>query len=105
MMGEFGPDEAPREDAMPPEPEDCNCWSDGKPDPECKACGGRGSSKPTLGSRQPSKRLCPAFVEWLMGWPVGWSLPCAGALTTFGSSETESSGSPLHRPSLNSGGR
>ena len=67
--------------------------------------GGRGSSKPTLGSRQPSKRLCPAFVEWLMGWPVGWSLPCAGALTTFGSSETESSGSPLHRPSLNSGGR
>ena len=42
MMGEFGPDEAPREDAMPPEPEDCNCWSDGKPDPECPECGGRG---------------------------------------------------------------
>ena len=41
-MGEFGPDEAQREDVMPPEPEDCNCWSDGKPDPACPECGGRG---------------------------------------------------------------
>ena len=41
-LGEFGPDEAPREDSMPHEPEDCNCWSDGKPDPACPECGGRG---------------------------------------------------------------
>lgn len=29
-----------------------------------------------------SLRLNPAFVEWLMGWPAGWSLPvvgCAGS--------------------------
>jgi len=36
------PDEAPMEDTMPHKPEDCNCWSDGKPDPECPKCGGRG---------------------------------------------------------------
>ena len=34
------PDEAPRGDAMPHGPEDCNCWSDGRPDPECPECKG-----------------------------------------------------------------
>ena len=67
--------------------------------------GGRRSSKPPLGSRRPSRRLNPAFAEWLMGWPAGWSLPCAGALTAFGSSATESSGSPPPGPSVSSGGR
>ena len=27
--------------------EDCNCWSDGKPDPECPECGGRGVRRGT----------------------------------------------------------
>ena len=67
--------------------------------------GGRISSPPPLGSRQPSRRLNPEFAGWLMGWPTGWSLPCAGALTAFGSSATESSGSPPPGPSVSSGGR
>ena len=29
-------------DVLEPEPEDCNCWSDGRPDPECPECKGRG---------------------------------------------------------------
>lgn len=28
---------------------------------------------PSSSSGQTSRRLNPAFVEWLMGWPEGWS--------------------------------
>lgn len=31
--------------------------------------------EPSSSSGQTSRRLNPAFVEWLMGWPEGWSLP------------------------------
>lgn len=35
---------------------------------------GEPSSPNTLGSRRPSMRLNPWFVEWLMGLPFGWTL-------------------------------
>jgi len=44
-------------------------WS-GHPGPETST-GGPESSPPIPNSR----RLNPAFVEWLMGWPEGWTLP------------------------------
>lgn len=44
-------------------------WS-GLPAPETST-DGPGSSP----SGQTSRRLNPAFVEWLMNWPEGWSLP------------------------------
>lgn len=44
-------------------------WS-GHPGPETSRGGPESSpSAPT------SRRLNPAFVEWLMGWPEGWTLP------------------------------
>ena len=53
-LGEFGPDETSREDAKPHEPVDCNCWSDGKPDPECPECGGRGVRLTAEEAKMPS---------------------------------------------------
>ena len=37
-------------------------------------------------SSHPRRSLNPLFVEWLMGWPPGWTL---GAWTDFACSETE----------------
>lgn len=66
--------------------------------------GGLESLSGAPGSRPPSKRrLNPAFVEWLMGWEIGWSLPCAGALTASAYAETASSGPARRWPSGNCG--
>ncbi len=65
--------------------------------------GGPESSKHTPGSPPPSrsrKRLNPFFVEWLMGFPPGWSIPTHGAPTASGASETPSS--PNRRPAPSS---
>jgi len=58
-------------------------WS-GHQDPTTEQ-GGLESSPPTHTSR----RLNPAFVEWLMGWPAGWSLPGSFGPTDFASWATE----------------
>ena len=42
-------------------PEDCNCWSDGKPDPECPECKGRGVR--LMGDNGMSQRA-EAFPLW-----------------------------------------
>lgn len=51
----------------------------GKPALAAQANGLRGletsaPGKPSSSNGQTSRRLNPAFVEWLMGWPEGWSL-------------------------------
>jgi hypothetical protein len=58
-----------------------------RPDQETATPGPQSSpSAPT------SLRLNPAFVEWLMGWPPGWTIPMPGSLsrdpTDSGSPET-----------------
>ena len=58
-------------------------WS-GRPDPETST-GGPESSPPTHTSR----RLNPAFVEWLMGWPPNWSTPGSFGPTDCASWATE----------------
>lgn len=47
-----------------------------------------------------SRRLNPAFVEWLMGWPEGWSIP--SGLIDSDSSATASSPSKRRKPSNSS---
>lgn len=42
------------------------------------------TAPPGLKSNAPAPRLCPSFVEWLMGWPEGWT-----ELTGCALSETE----------------
>lgn len=46
-----------------------------RPDPASASDGP--PSSPTSPS---SLRLSPEFVEWLMGWPPGWTIPDSGAL-------------------------
>lgn len=47
------------------------------------------SSPPLHGSPPPSTmRLNPYFVEWLMGWPMGWTLPTVRGASS--AQETES---------------
>jgi hypothetical protein len=36
------------------------------------------------------RQLNPVFVEWLMGWPLGWTCACAAARTAYDSREMES---------------
>ena len=72
-------------------------WS-GHPDPTTEQ-GGLESSPPTHTSR----RLNPAFVEWLMGWPAGWSLPGSFGPTDFASWATEWSRRRPPRRSRSSG--
>lgn len=72
-------------------------WS-GHPVPETST-GGPESSPPTPSSR----RLNPAFVEWLMGWPPGWSMPSGFGPTGSGSSETASCLPKPRRRSRSSG--
>lgn len=84
-------------------------WS-GRPDPETSRGGPESSpSAPT------SRRLNPAFVEWLMNWPEGWSLPVVRSVngsslastpcgpTGSGSSETASCLPKPRRRSRSSG--
>lgn len=72
-------------------------WS-GHPDPTTEQ-GGLEPSPPTHTSR----RLNPAFVEWLMGWPAGWSLPGSFGPTDFASWATEWSRRRPPRRSRSSG--
>lgn len=72
-------------------------WS-GRPDPETST-GGPESSPPTHTSR----RLNPAFVEWLMGWPPNWSTPGSFGPTDCASWATEWSQRRPPRRSRSSG--
>ena len=58
-------------------------WS-GRPGPTTEQAGPE-SSPPTHTSR----RLNPAFVEWLMGWPPNWSTPGSFGPTDCASWATE----------------
>jgi len=65
----------------------------GKPSLVALARGHQGLTTPTAGlesspSGPTSRRLNPVFVEWLMGWPPGWSMPSGFGSTGSGSSET-----------------
>lgn len=53
------------------------------------------TSKDGAKSSKSGRTLNPRFVEWLMGWPIGW--------TDFGSAETASSRLKPHSPSPTSG--
>lgn len=50
-------------------------------------------------SGAPNHTVNPEFVEWLMGWPRGWTLPYCSALTASEPAETASCPS---KPSLRS---
>lgn len=71
----------------------------GKPSLVALARGHQGLPTPTAGlesspSGPTSRRLNPAFVEWLMGWPEGWSLPVVHSV---------SGSSPISTPSGSTG--
>tara|TARA_Y100000296_G_C4962276_1_gene151603 strand:+ start:149 stop:478 length:330 start_codon:yes stop_codon:yes gene_type:complete len=58
---------------------------------QAKQKSGNESSKSDQTSPQPlKKRLNPNFVEWLMGVPIGWSLPIPIDQNVFKRWETES---------------
>lgn len=80
----------------------------GKPSLVALAHGHQGLATPTGGlesspSAPTSRRLNPDFVEWLMGWPPGWSMPSGSGSTGFASSETESFLSRQQQRSRSSG--
>lgn len=37
------------------------------------------SGQPSLPNTRTLLRLAPEFVEWLMGWPIGWTIPAPGS--------------------------
>jgi len=41
------------------------------------------ASSPSDQTSRPRLRLNPEFVEWLMGLPVGWTIPVRGSVSAF----------------------